>query len=182
MTECPAPYDLFVLRSVFKLFKVMNSETAAESLAAALALGTFLGFVPLFSLQGVVVVLAVLFLRVNVTLALATMLATTLLAGVLEPTLHGIGIALLEREGWIGLWTAVDGSAVLSAMRLTNSVTLGGTLVGAAALVPVGLAGLAFVRFYRDRVEGWILRSRLFTFLKSLRIYSLYRTLTSPFA
>ena len=171
---------MFLLRTLFKLFKVMNSETAAESLAAALALGAFLGFVPLASLQGVLVLLVVLFLRVNVTLALVTMAVTTLLAGALETTLHGLGVALLEREGLRGLWSAVDANALLGATRLTNSVVLGGTLVGLAALPVVGLLGLAFVRLYRDRVEGWVLRSRALTFLRGLRIVQLYRSVTQP--
>lgn len=172
---------MFLVRTLFKLFKVMNSETAAESLAAALALGTFLGFVPLASAQAVLVLLVVLFLRVNVTLTLVTALGTGILARALEPSFHGLGVALLERDGLRGLWTTVEGNALLGATRLTNSVVLGGTVLGLVALPVAGALGLAFVRLYRDRVEGWVLRSRLVGFLRGLRIVQLYRSLTQPF-
>lgn len=172
---------MLLLRTLFKLFKVMNSETAAESLAAALALGVFLGLVPLLSLQAGIALLVILFLRVNVTLALVTALATGVLFEALEPSLHGLGVALLDHGGLQGWWALVDGHALLGTMHLTNSVALGGTVVGLIALPLVGSLGLYLVRAYRHRVEGWVQRSRGMAFLKSLRIVQLYRSVTQPF-
>lgn len=173
---------MLLLRFLFKLVNVMNSETSARSLAAAVGLGFFLGLVPLLSLQGGVVLAIVLFLRVNLSLALASTLFGKLLLGpLLENTFHELGVSLLEREDLYDTWSSLANHSLLSYALLNNSVALGSTVVALAALVPVWFVGSLLVGFYRSRIEQRLMQSKVVTTFKSLKIYNLYRTVTSPF-
>ncbi len=172
---------MFLARFLFKLVNVMNSETSPRSLAAAFGLGIFIGLVPLATLQAALCIAIVLFLRVNISLALGATIFARLVSGGFADSFHQLGMELLEREDLYDFWSTVTNHAVLSYASLNNSVALGRTVVALVLLVPAWLTGFLLVRFYRNRVEDWLMQSRLVTFLKSLRIYSLYRTVTSPF-
>ena len=71
---------MVVLRFLVKALKLLNSETAAASIAASVALGMFLGLVPLLTLQALLVLAVVLFLRVNLMAAIRIPAAGTGLA------------------------------------------------------------------------------------------------------
>lgn len=173
---------MILLKLFLKAIKVLNSETAANSLAVAFALGLFVGLTPLFSLQAIAVLLCVLFLRVNLTAWLASLIVGKLLAQLLAGPFDALGGRLLEDESLRGLWTMLSHDSLLSYLRVTDSIALGGTLVGLAGLVPAFLLGRLGVIVYRSKLEGKLANSALGRSLGGLKIVTLYRKLTSPFA
>ena len=172
---------MFLLRFVFRLLKVMNSETAPRSVGAAFALGAMLGLFPLGTLQAWVTIAVVLFLRVNITATIATFLVVRAAAPLYRDALHGLGTSLLENESLEGLWRSLTNHPATSLMDLGHTVTLGGTLTGLVLFVPVWMLGSLAVRAYRHKLEDRIVNSGPVRYLRSLKIVSLYRTLTSPF-
>ena len=150
---------MLVLRLLVKAIKLLNSETAAGSLATAVACGLVLGLVPLLTLQALLVVAGVLFLRVNLTLTLVSMGVWKLVALGLRGPLDGIGVALLETEGLTGVWAALYQSP-LAMLDTHHATTLGATLAAVALVLPVWGCTLLGVRAYRRRMsERWAQRA-----------------------
>lgn len=150
---------MLVLRLLVKAIKLLNSETAAASLATAVACGLFLGLVPLLTLQALCVVAAVLFLRVNLTLTLGSMGLWKLVALGLHGPLDRLGVACLEHDGLTGLWAALYHSP-LASLDTHHATTLGATLAALVLVAPVWALTLVGVRAYRRRMsDRWAQRA-----------------------
>lgn len=162
------------LSQLFKLIRFLNSETTAGALAGAFALGLFLGLVPISTAQGLLGLLALLFLRVNISACLFSMGLFKLLSLALNPAFDALGRRLLEAEGLRGLWTFVSNSG-LSAFMLHNSVALGATLVAALAGPSFFFLGRALILRYRDVVGPRLGQSRLALAVRGSTLYRLYR-------
>ena len=172
---------MFVLKLLVKLVKVLNSETSAASLAAAVTLGMVLGLVPLFTLQAAVAVLVLLFFRVNIAAALLGMGLFKLAGLALGGTFHSIGAALLEKPSLFGFWTGVVNAPLLSFANLNHSVTLGATLAAVVLALPVFLLAKALVSQYRSRFNEWFTQLGFVSAFRGSKIYQLYLWLDSPF-
>ncbi len=172
---------MFVLKFFFRLLKVMNSETSPASLAAAFALGALLGVLPLATLQAVLVLCVILFFRVNLTATLATLLLARATAPLYREQLHDIGYALLENPAREEFWRTLTNHSVLSFANLGHTVTLGATLVGFLAVLPLWALGFYVVRGYRNHLESRIVNSGPFRYLRGLKIVTLYRTFSRAF-
>jgi len=171
---------MIVLKVLFKFVRLLNSETSATALALAFALGAFLGFVPVLTLQAWVVLAVVLFFRVNITATLFTWGGCKLLSLVLKGAFDGIGVALLESGGLRGLWTFLYNSP-LYLCGTHHSTTLGGTVVGLALFLPVLLSAKAAVNFYRGRFNEWWSQFGLANAMRASKLYRLYAWIDSPF-
>ena len=172
---------MFVLKLLVKLVKVLNSETSAASLAAAVTLGMVLGLVPLFTLQAALAVLVLLFFRVNIAAALLGFGLFKLGALALGGLFHSIGASLLENPSLFGFWTSMVNAPVLSLCALNHSVTLGATLAALALAAPLFLAAKALINLYRERFNEWFAQLGIVTALRGSKLYRLYEWLDSPF-
>ena len=171
---------MIILKTVLKFIKILGSETAPASIAFAVMLGCFLGFNPLLSLQSLLVILAVLFFRVNIASTLFSLAIFKLLSFPLSPLFHKTGIALLENDTLVPFWTFLYNTAPFPLTRFNNSVFLGG-LAFSIILAPVlFFGGIIFVQLYRGRLEPYILNSKLAKVITASKLYKLYVKLTSP--
>jgi uncharacterized protein (TIGR03546 family) len=171
---------MIVLKLLFKFVRLLNSETSATALALAFALGAFLGFVPFLTLQAWIVLLVVLFFRVNLTAALFTWGACKLASIPMKGALDGLGMSLLEGGAFKGLWTFLYNSP-LYLCGTHHSTTLGGTVVGLALLLPAFFASKAVVNLYRGRFNEWWSQFGLANALRATKLYRLYAWIDSPF-
>ncbi len=172
---------MIALKLLVKFVKVLNSETASASLAAAVVLGMFLGLVPILTLQGIAAVLVLLFFRVNIAAALLGLAVFKLLGLALGGTFHGIGASLLEKESLAGFWTWITNAPLLSLCALNHTITLGGTLAALALAAPVFLAAKFLVDQYRERFNEWFSQLGVVTAFRGSKLYRLYLWLDSPF-
>jgi len=54
-----------LLKQLFAFFRLLNSDTATNQLAAGLACGVILGFAPILSLQALLVIFCCFFFRIQ---------------------------------------------------------------------------------------------------------------------
>lgn len=80
-----------IFRQLFKLVRLLNSETGANSIATGLSCGIFLGFSPILSLQGLLVFLAIFLFRIQLAAALVSMFFFKLISPLLTPLFHWCG-------------------------------------------------------------------------------------------
>lgn len=62
----------YLLRQIFELVRLLNSDTGTNSIAAGIACGLILGFAPVFSLQTVLVIAVLFLFRIQLGAALVS--------------------------------------------------------------------------------------------------------------
>lgn len=171
---------MILLKAIARLLRLLNSETSANSIAFAIALGMFLGLVPLLTLQALLAALVVMFFRVNISACLLSMFLFWAVPLAAHGSLDAAGVALLEAPALEGLWTALYNSP-LYWLGTHEAVTLASTLLALALFLPVYLLGRLAVVAYRTRFERWWISLPFVAALRASRLYRLYLRLDSPF-
>lgn len=126
-----------VLRYLLRAGRGFLAGNSPQALGAGVALGLCLALMPVLTPQFLILLLIVLFFRVNLPAALAAFLAFELALLPLLPALDGFGSALLAAESLRGLWTFLASTPGLSLLRLNHSIVLAATLLGVALFLPV---------------------------------------------
>ncbi len=167
-----------MLRMIANLLKVLNSEADPGQISLALCFSMVAGLTPFWSLHNVLVVLLVLFLRVNLSAFLLGLALFSGLAFLLDPLFHVMGLAVLTAAPLEGLWTALYNSTLWRLERFNNSIVMGSLLFSLLFFAPVYYgANLAILR-YREHVMQWILQTRIMQAFTASRLYSLYQSVS----
>jgi uncharacterized protein (TIGR03546 family) len=172
---------VIALKFLVKFVKVLNSETSAGSLAAAIVLGMVLGLVPFLTLQALLALLVVLFFRVNIAAALLGFALFKLASLPLGSFFHAVGSGLLEKESLFGFWTWMYNAPLLSLMNTNHSVTLGATLVAFFLAPLLFLLSKLLINQYRERFNEWFAQLGIVTAFRGSKLYQLYQWIDSPF-
>lgn len=120
----------FLLKQIFDLIKLLNSETGHNQIAAGLALGFLMGMSPFFSLQGFLLILLVLIFRIQFGAASLAAFFFSLVAYVFDPLFHKAGEWILTRPSLIPLWTELYNMPIIPFTRFNNTVVMGSGIVG----------------------------------------------------
>lgn len=172
---------MIVFKLLVKFVKVLNSETAAASLAAAAVLGMVLGLVPILTLLPMAAIVVLLFFRVNIAAALLGMAVFKLSSLALGGFFNSIGVALLENESLFGFWTWMYNAPLLSLCNANHSATLGATLTALALALPVFVVAKFLVNQYREKFNEWFSQLGIVTAFRGSKLYRLYEWIDSPF-
>ena len=79
-----------MLTILAKLLKALNSETSAWALALAVVLGMFMGITPLWRIHNLIILLAALIFRVNLSLFIVSFGIFSGIAYLLDPWFHSV--------------------------------------------------------------------------------------------
>ncbi len=141
-----------LLKQLFALIKLLNSDTATNQIAAGFACGLILGFSPVLSLQALLVFICLFLFRIQIGAALLSAFFFAFIAWLFDPVSHLLGAAILEAEALRPVFTAMYNMPLLPYTRFYNSITMGAGVVSLllAPLVYVGSKRLIIV--YRVRV------------------------------
>lgn len=161
-----------------KLLKILNSETAPGQISAGLCLAMFFAFIPLITLQHILILFLVLVLRVNLTGFILGWIFFAAIAFLLDPLFHSLGLFLLTGEALSGFWSALYEMALLRLTRFNNTVVMGGFVLAIILVVPLYMACNALIRRYRQRFMAWVEKTRIAQMVKASRVYAAYRTVS----
>jgi uncharacterized protein (TIGR03546 family) len=166
------------MRLILKLIKAMNSETDPAQISLGLCLGLVAGLTPLFSLHNILILLLVLVLRVNVSAFIASTLLCSGIAWAIDPLFSRIGLAVLELEALVGLWTALYNITLFRLEHFNNSIVMGSLITSLILIVPLFFAFTKLINLYRDKVLTWVNKLKLVQTIKAGRLYKIYDSLT----
>lgn len=138
-----------LLKHVFGLLKLFNSETGPNQIAAGVAAGFVLGLSPVVSLQSLLVFVCLFLFRIQIVAALLSALVFSLAAFVTSPVFDGVGGAILETAGLRPLFTALYNMPLVPWTRFNNSIVMGAGAVGLALSVPIFFLVRALALTYR---------------------------------
>jgi uncharacterized protein (TIGR03546 family) len=163
-----------LLKQFFQFFKLLNSDTAANSLAWGMALGCVLGFSPLISFQTFLVFKICFIFRVQLGAAFASAFFFKIIAFLIDPVAHLLGQKVLEAESLQNLFTTLYHLPLIPLTRFNNSVVMGSGLIGFTLALPLFFGFRLFILQYRQQVLSRFQSSRFWKLWVTTSFYKWY--------
>lgn len=164
----------FLLKQIFSLFKLLNSDTGHNQIAAGIACGLILGFAPVFSLQTVLVIFVLFFFRIQIGAATLAAFFFKFIAWMLDPAFHYVGAAVLEMDALNGLFTTMYNMPIVPLTRFYNSIVMGSGLVSIILAIPTFFLSKKLIIKYRATVVARYQQTKFFKALKATKFYGWY--------
>ncbi len=164
----------YLLKQIFQLLKLLNSETGSLQIAWGIAFGFVLGMTPAFSLQTVLVILILLFLRVQIGAAFVAAFFFKFVAFLFDPVFHSVGGAVLSIESLKPLYTSLYNMPIVPWTRFYNTIVMGSGVVSLALTPVVFFLSLYLVNQYRVQVYSKFQQSKFFKAVKATGFYKWY--------
>ncbi|MGE5839423.1 MAG: TIGR03546 family protein, partial [Deltaproteobacteria bacterium] len=155
--------------------KLLREGQTPGQIAGGFALGSILGFSPMFTLQGAVIWLVILVLDVNLAAALLSVTLFALFAYLLDPLFHLLGYALLVQvDALRGIWTSLYNMPIAPLTRFNNTVVMGSLVFALVCAFPVYFGMKRFVVAYRTHVGSRIEKWKVYQVIKQSALVQLY--------
>jgi len=162
---------------ILKLIRILSSETAPIQISAGFALAMIIGFTPLLSVHNLIVLLMVLFFRVNLAAFIFGWAVFSGAAYLLDPVFQNLGQTILTQPDLSNVWTDMYNSSVWRLTQFNNTLVMGSLLVSLIAFIPMLLLGNFLINHYRNDVLKYMNNSRLFKVIKNSKLFSKFISL-----
>lgn len=167
---------LTLLKFVQSLVKALHSEGTPGQVAAGIALGSFLGLTPLFSLHNAVVFGLIVILNVSFPAALLGWALFVPVGFLLDPLFDAIGRRLLlDTPALTPLWTTLYNTPVVPLTNFNNSIVLGSLVFSLVAFLPLYFGGRWAVARYRATIGERVRQSKWYKAVTASKLYNVYR-------
>lgn len=164
----------FLLKQIFGMIKMLNSETGHNQIAAGIACGFILGMTPAMSLQTLLVFLIVFFFRVQFGAATLAAFFFKFMAYLLDPLFDSVGTKVLQMEGLQGLFTQMYNMPIVPLTRFNNTIVMGSAVVTIIAFPFVFLLSRALILKYRVTVVARFQQTKFWKAVKATSLYNWY--------
>ncbi len=141
-----------LLKQLFALIKLLNSDTGTNQIAAGFACGLILGFAPLLSLQGLLVLVCIFLFRIQIGAALLSAAFFAVIAWLLDPLSDAVGSAILEADALRPVFTTLYNMPLIPLTRFYNSITMGAGVVSLLLAPLVFWGSKKLILVYRTKV------------------------------
>lgn len=169
-----------MIRYIIKLISVMHSDTDPRQISLGFSLGMILGLTPFYSIHNLIVLLAVLLFCVNISASILSLAVFSILAFLLDPVFHQIGLFILTGIGSLeGLWTFLYNAPLIPYTCFNNTVVMGSLIFSLLAFYPLYWGGRAMVVKYREAFMERFNRWKIVQLLKASSLYRWYSRYSS---
>lgn len=165
-----------LLKQIFNFFKLLNSDTGTNQLAAGLSLGLILGFAPFFSIQTILVFLIIFFFRVQIGAAFLSAFFFKFIAFLIDQPAHRLGKTILESESLKGLFTEMYNMPLVPMTRFNNSIAMGSMVISIALLPVFYVVFKILILKYRATVVVKFKGTKAWKAFTATKLYSWYAT------
>lgn len=166
---------MFWLQILKGFIQVLRSGQTPRQVAGGFALGAIVGLMPFFTLQGLLLWLAVLVLDVNLSAALLAASLFALLAYFIDPLFHLLGYLLLVDSSMLrSLWTSLYNAPVAPLTRFNNTVVLGSFVAGFLLLLPIYFSMKRLVLAYRTHLHTRVERLKIYQIVSKSSLVKWY--------
>lgn len=163
-----------LLKQIFGLIKLLNSETGTNQIAWGVAAGFVLGLSPTFSLQALLIFLMILIFRIQAGAAFVSAFFFGFIAYLLDPITAAIGAAVLETPSLRATFTSLYNMPIIPLTRFNNSIVMGSGVL-AVTFMPVVylLSRVAVIKYRKTFVERYK-NTALWKALQATSVYKWY--------
>ncbi|MGI5309010.1 TIGR03546 family protein [Rheinheimera sp. WS51] len=162
-----------MLTLLAKILKALNSQTSTWQIGWAVALGLFIGILPLGLLTFIILLVVCLF-TVNLSIFFVIWGLTKGLMLLFAEPLESLTWQLAQNES---LLTLLAQTETLQLLHLHHTLTLGSFILGLCLLLPIAWLSSLLVKQYRVRVMSKIEKLKITQMLKASSFFSLYQKL-----
>jgi uncharacterized protein (TIGR03546 family) len=170
-----------VLKQIFGLLKMLNSETGQNQIAAGIAAGFILGMSPTLSLQSLIVFLCLFVFRIQIGMAFLACFFFKFVAWILDPAFDAIGSSVLQMDALHGIFTALYNMPIIPLTRFNNSIVMGSGIVAILLTPIVFVLARSLILKYRETVVARFKETKVWKLLKATSIYNWYCTYDKHF-
>ncbi len=157
-----------------KLLKALNSEQSPGQLAAGVSFAIILGLTPLLSLHNILVLLIVLFFRVNLSVFLVMWPLFSIIGLMLAPVSESLGLALLQHPTFLPVWESFYNTLIGRWSNFYFSGVIGGLVIATAlAIISYPISKL-LINQYRSKLLSKFEQYKVIKMLKASKFYQLY--------
>ncbi len=149
-----------LLKWIFDLFKVLNSNKNEGEIAAGFSFGVMLALIPGGNLLWLFLFIIGFFTRLNLLTAFVTLGLGKLIAGFLDPFLDTVGFYILNINAFKSFFTWLYNLPVVPYTAFNNSIVMGGFAVSILLAFPLWFLFRKAVILYRAKVRDRIKNSR----------------------
>lgn len=168
-----------MLTIIAKLLKALNSAATPAQLGMAVSLAAIMGLTPLMSPHNIFFLLLLLLFRINLTLFLVMLGFFSVLAFLIDPLFHVIGLSILKAPDLKLMWTALYNNPIWRLSQFNNTIVMGSLVCSLVAAIPLFFASQWVIIKYREQLLNLVLKTKLAGLVKSSRLYSVYQSLTN---
>jgi len=165
-----------LLKQLFGLLKLLNSDADPAPLAAGLALGLVLGFSPFLSLQTFLVLILCFFLRIQLGGALLSAFFFKFVAYLLDPVSDLLGREILEAQGLRQVFVTLYNMPIIPLTRFNNSIVMGSGAVGFLLAIPAYFLFSKLILRYRATVVAKLKGTKWWKALQATALFKWYAT------
>ena len=165
---------MFILKQLFGLLRLLHSENGTKAIAIGAAFGFILGLTPVMSLQGLLIILTLLFLRIQVGAALVSWLVFGFVPLLIPGLLDQIGSAVLTSSLLNGLWTSMYQAPIFPLTQFNNTVVMGGFVFGILFCPVVYFITLFLVKKYRASIGAYFQKTKFMKVITGSKFYNWY--------
>jgi len=166
----------FLLKQLFDLVKLLNSETGTTQIAAGMALGFALGLSPIFSLQGLIIFSILIIFRVQFGAAMLSAFFFSFVAYVFDPLLHILGYEILTMPSLQSLFTELYNMPIIPFTRFNNTIVMGSGILGLAFFPILFFLFKNLVEKYRVTVVARFKETKFWKYFQLTSFYKWYCT------
>lgn len=149
-----------LLKQLFALFNLLNSDTGTNQIAAGFACGLILGFAPMLSLQALLVFVCLFLFRIQIGAAFVSAFFFAFIAWLFDPVSAMVGSAILEAEALRPMFTVMYNMPLVPLTRFYNNITMGAGVVSLLLAPLVFFGSKRLILVYRARVVAKFKESR----------------------
>lgn len=168
-----------MLTLLAKLLKVLNSDDSPSQLALAICLAAMIGIIPLNTPLAIFLLFIVCLVRVNLSLFLMSWGLFTLIAYLIDPASHALGLYLLETPSLNNLWQTAYNTSFWRLLGFNNTVILGSSVLALLLSLPLFFISRLLIGQYRSHILRWVKQTRLANWLNGGKLISLYQRLNN---
>ena len=148
--------------SILRQFvKGLISETEPNQIAAGIAFGFLLGMIPKANLAAQIIILLLMVLKINLPMALLTLILTGFLNPLIDKITDPLGYYLLTSPSLYPLWIKLYNMPIMPWTDFNNTTLLGGLIAGAILFAPVYILGKKFGIAYNKNFKEKIVNSKI---------------------
>lgn len=163
-----------LLKQIFSFFRLLNSETGTNQLAAGLACGLILGFSPFLSIQTLFVLILVFFFRIQMGAAFLSAFFFKFAAYLLDPVADQLGRATLENPSLRPLFVQMYNMPLVPLTRFNNSIVMGSAVLGFILVIPAFFVFKALIIKYRATVVARLQGTKVWKAFTATKFYGWY--------
>ena len=152
----------------------LTSDTDPSQIGWGIALGFLIGLLPKATLTAQLLLVLLMMLRVNIPMALITVLLMTFVNPLMDKLTDPVGYYLLTSSALYPLWTKLYNMPVVPWTGFNNTVLTGGLVVGLVLMTPVYLVGKRFGIYYNSKFRDKLVNSKFVKGLKASWLFDWY--------